>query len=413
MKPVVPWIFALLIGSTLAAPTLAGNGPVAPQLPGQLDTYGQGYSTAQTYTNQTTGGTNDRFADVDPGGSLFVDPTGGNFPSAGPCRYVTNAATTPGAVEIPLATPLEWQEFIAGTSSGTPPPGIAAVVCCRPAAPTDPFCSGGTVQSVSNVSGGGINGYGQLGPAGVATASCSDAYGTYTETHSYQCVSGGSGVTADGVWQFQVDQGDSCTSANTTTYGACSTAGVGGWGNQWAVTKDCVGNIVSQGYFGPACYTTPPCSTNWQPSYGSCSGACGGGSGTQTVTWTDYGTCNGGSYSYPQGCVNNNACAPQLVGGGSCVPFPVGGTDCVGTYGPCYGGPGCGYGCGDTPPQGPGGCYGPSSWSAWGDITGTTTYPTGCAAGSNIVYTQTNADWNLPNDIDPGAITAFQCWSNP
>ena len=373
-----------------AAPAVAQVTPPAPQSPTSSD--GVDAPGFVRVTSSARGGT---------GG--FVD-----VPAYGACRYVTVTDPAAAGEAIALQSASNWKNW-----RSHPWAGDTQTVCCRPS--TDTLCQGASGGLVTaSVQGTGVNGYGVLGGIGTAVATCNDPpYGTYVDQRNYTCGQAGSGVNADGQWSQSGGDIDTCTANSYVTTGACSTAGVGGWGSLWETVYNSCGQVTGQGYFGPACYTQPPCTSNWQPSYGACSGACGGGAGSQTVTWTDYGSCNGGSYSYQQGCVNNGACMPQLVGGGSCVPFPVGGTDCAGAYGPCYGGPGCGYGCGDTPPQGPGGCFGPSSWSAWGQVTGTSTYPTGCAAGLTIVYTQSNADWNLPNDANPGGITAFQCWTNP
>ncbi len=176
---------------------------------------------------------------------------------------------------MPIGSQAEWQSMETSNDNQYSQNYATQQVCCRPAPPTDTFCPGGTLLSVGDVSGSGTGGYGQLNSVGTVAAQCRDPDGTYTETHSYTCAASGAGVAADGVWQYSSNGGDSCTSANTTTYGACSTAGVGGYGNELATVTNCLGQVVSQGYTGPSCYTAPPCT----PSY---SYACQGSSYVRT-----------------------------------------------------------------------------------------------------------------------------------
>jgi hypothetical protein len=308
----------------------AATGPAPPQYPGQFDPCGDGDNQTDV-TNAATAGANDRSACVDPGQSLFVDPGGGNFgASIGPCRYVTNNAGK--TLYVPLSLPQEYQYFRAGVDNAQGPPNVQETICCRPSQAT--VCqgaTGGTQQA--SIQGTGAAGYGVLGSTGQATATCSNApYGNYVDTRTFVCGVTGLGMNADGIWNQQGGDTDTCQPNAYSTYGACSTAGAGGWGVYFEYVYNSCGQLTSSGWFGPACYTTPPCTTNWVKV--GCSGSTG--------TWCDQGTCNSGCQDRPGTCVAvNNSCS------GTCsnVTYQSGGctyTDCQYNW-PCQGDPGCTY----------------------------------------------------------------------
>jgi len=311
---------ALLLGG-MSAPGIgftaaAATGPAAPQSLGQFDPCHDGDNTSNI-TVAATAGANDRSACIDPGQSLFIDPTGGNFGSSfGPCRYVTNGATK--NLYVPTGLPIEYQDFRAGAQNGLTPPGVTELICCRPVNVT--LCAGATggTQSAS-VQGTGANGYGVFGSTGTAVATCSNApYGSYVDERSFTCGQVGSGVMADGQWNQSGGDSEQCSPNAYSVYGACSTAGSGGWGNEYETIYNSCGQITSQGYFGPACYTQPPCTNSWSgPNYGACSTwQCPSTSGNMNVVEYYTGTCPGGqNITWSQGCTAT-CCAPnyQKVG---------------------------------------------------------------------------------------------------
>jgi hypothetical protein len=186
LKPILALATLLL---ALAAAADSGPAP-PPQMPGMVDVYGDGYNAARIYPYAATGGMNDRFAVVDPGGILFVDPAGGNWgASTGPCRLVASDPATPGPVEVPLANQTEWRGFRAGTTSGGPPPNITVTVCCR--TQTVYLCSG-TQQGTLN--------YTVYQGTQQVSAPCG---GGVTDTQTWTCGFTGVSATdadADGVW---------------------------------------------------------------------------------------------------------------------------------------------------------------------------------------------------------------------
>jgi hypothetical protein len=227
--------------------------------------------------------------EVDAHSSLFADPLWSSG-SQGTCRYLTNPSSSEWFV--PIGSQTEWQSMETSSDNQYSENYATQQVCCRPAPPVDSFCSGGTVLSISNVAGPDVDGYGKVGASGTSTAQCQDPYGYYEESHTYSCKVTGSGITADGVWQYAANQGDTCTSSPSTTYGACSTAGVGGWGNELVTITDCLGRVLSSSYIGPACYVTPPCTNNYVKT--GCSGT--------TAIYSQEGTCGGGGFTVPGGC---------------------------------------------------------------------------------------------------------------
>ena len=172
-----------------------------------------------------------------------------------------------------------------------------------------------------------------------------------------------------------------CTPNAYVTYGGCSTAGSGGWGVLWENIYNSCGQLTNQGWFGPSCYTSPPCNPNWQYICGVCSGSCQNW-GTQTCYWHDYNGCYADTgYSYPS-CYNSTSC-----GGGSCTPVQLqANSGCTGgVYIP--GAAGCGPGCN----------IGYSTWSYWGEG-----YPGGCLDGPyypNGWYTEPPAAGGATNII--------------
>ncbi|MTK63880.1 MAG: hypothetical protein F8N15_04985 [Methanobacterium sp.] len=132
------------------------------------------------------------------------------------------------------------------------------------------------------------------------------------------------------------------------------------------------------------------CTTDWrESSVGACSGACGGGSGTRTITMTDYGTCNGGSYTYQTSCVNTGSCE-GITGTAFCnrLVFVPGG-------------------CGQNKGSSPGGCNscGIAPSSNW-VYTGTAGEG-GCSPPSSPINVVVDP---LNQSIGYYAPVMFQCW---
>ncbi len=263
----------------LGLPAAAQVVPAAPQGPTALDGIDGGNSLARA-----------GFARVTPAGSGFVD-------AWSHCRYVTNGG---GREEvISLSSIAEWQSW------RTAPPSLdAQTVCCRPI--TDTLCqgaSGGTVTA--SIQGNGTNGYGLLGSAGTATATCADPpFGTFVDQRHYTCGQTGAGVNADGQWSQAGADTDTCTpnSYFVDQAGNCN-AGCGG-GNLWRTEYNSCGVATSAGYFGAACNTQSCCT----PGPASC--ATCGASNTQT--------CTDGCNTWTQGCV----CQPTYDNCGSCNGSP-------------------------------------------------------------------------------------------
>jgi len=272
--------------------TLLGSGPSAPQNPGMVDSYGNGYNAARNYPVSATGGTNDRFANVDPATSLFVDPTGGNWGAAlGPCRQVSNSATAPGPVEIPLANQTEWQYFRAGQSNGATPPGITELVCCRPQIVY--LCANTQTQTLSYTAFQGTQ---------TASATCSN--GT-EEVQTWTCGFTGvsaTDVNADGVWQQTGDavvqtcpSTQVCWNDPTQSYGCCGTLPVTPMNQSYTVVQ--VENPAKLVYYGgQITLTCGYLGPNWPPYGGKhpLIGTCGPVYCTGPAAWTVNGnSCSG------------------------------------------------------------------------------------------------------------------------
>lgn len=233
---------------------------------------------------------------VNPGQSYPEVPANSEawFDAGGFCKVVdvgTLSSLSPTATGIPVFIPgpaAQWENY--RTLAGTHYDGqLVLTTCCRPQANITNLCTedGATPVPVSRQ-------YGKLGETDTVTVTCTGNNGPYQDSVSLIC-SGDNGPDGQAIWAESGPDKPSCTTPPTTTYGACSTAGVGGWGNQLVTVTDCLGNSTSQGYTGPACYSPPPCT----PTY-ACQGSayvetCGGSS--QTV-----GTCTRQTSSYTCSC---------------------------------------------------------------------------------------------------------------
>jgi hypothetical protein len=244
----------------------------------------------------------------------FVDITG--YAS---CRFVTTTAggdATKNGEVIPVATLAGWQAFL-GRSN---PDGDTQVVCCRPKAIQMCQVGGAVPQTVTLP-------YTILGQQQQPVMECTDQWGDpYKDTQTWVCDETGSGVTADGQWAEQGTDAYQCAPSAYTT--GCTVSCGGGT----QTTYDSCGNVQAV----TACSTQACCT----PSY---SKSCN----TTTAIYTDT-TCGTGSYSVSGGC---SAYSCQ-VGGASC---DAGSRQTI--IGTC---PECNiyYDCG-------------SSWSSWGDTSGT------------------------------------------
>ncbi|MDR3438193.1 hypothetical protein [Telmatospirillum sp.] len=372
---------------------MAASGPLPPQGPGVLDAYGE------------------QAVAIDPGSALFVDP--GAF---GYCRYVAVPASSPNQQVIPLYSDAEWQSW-----RSSPPTGDTQTVCCRPKTVT--LCAGAAGGSISETLP-----YTILGQVQTPVATCVDQWGkTYTDSQAWTCGQTGSGVTADGLWTGGTDA-YVCT-PNAFTSGCSASCGGGTTASGTTVTYDSCGNATAVNSCSISC-----CTTNWQVSNVT---TCGSND-LQTVTKTDYGTCNSGSYTYQQACVcsptynscgacnqttgvktctdttcgtgsKTVACSYGAIAGASCSPYAydgdplptgqttirVGGSDPT-KWGACNINVCWDDGCG---------CEGTactSRWSSWGGANG---YANTCPYG--IIPTATkwcDSTWNCS-----GGLTGFSC----
>ena len=303
----------------------------------------------------------------------FVD-----VPAYAGCRYVTVTSNT-GGESIPVGSAASYNSWRA--SSWT---GHTMQVCCRPQTVT--LCKGAAGGTVSETLPYTIYGQSQT-----PVATCLDQWGeTYTDSETWVCGQTGSGSGADGSWAQSGSDSYGCTSNAFTT--GCSASCPTTTGT--TTTYDSCGNVQSVNACSISC-----CTNNWQESVG----ACGAGN-TQTVTWTNYGTC-GGSFSYQQGCIcsptyscgacdqgtGQKTCTDTTCGTGStqqaCTWTQVGGSSCspyaCSAQSPTVCG---GETCGPNPPNWadpPYDCGLNSTWSYWGTQSNCveTTNIGGCATG--------------------------------
>lgn len=240
--------------------------------------------------------------------STAHDGIGGGFidvPAYASCRYVTVTNPNAGGEAIAMQSLSNWQRWQANPHSGD-----SASVCCRPGAVT--LCAGAAGGTVAaTVTGAGASGYAIFGGTGTATARCTDQWGeTYQDTRTYQCGQTGSGVTADGQWGQMGGDTYTCGANAYTTTGACSTAGSGGWGNLYQTVYNSCGQITSQGYNGPSCYTAPPCTPNWQQNYEGCTASACGTWGSNQYWNYDANSCGAAGYTSYSGSCYAGACPP-------------------------------------------------------------------------------------------------------
>lgn len=234
----------------------------------------------------------------------FVD-----VPAYSSCRYVTTGTKE----DIPLGAASTWAGWVTTVSHRQ---GDQEVVCCRPQAPaSSDFCQtyGGTPGGLSPSS---LPYTPSQAVGGVSTTSvtvtttCTDFAGQYQDTVTYNCGATGSGLssdpTVDGLWKKS--GADSATCTPNASLGACSVSCGGGT----QTIYDSCGNATGS----QSCNTQACCTTNYQvTATGACTSSlgCGGNPGTQSVTYTDFGTCNSGSYTTSQGCTTGACCQPNWV----------------------------------------------------------------------------------------------------
>jgi hypothetical protein len=252
---------------------------------------------------------------ISPGQSYPEVPASGEgwFDVGGYCKVVDVgdlSALGPTAIGVPVFIPgpaAQWENY--RTLAGTHYNGqLVLTTCCRPQSNIATLCTedGATPVSVSRQ-------YGKLGETDTVVATCNGANGPYQDSVSLLC-SGDNGPDGQATWSESGPDSPTCTTAPTTTYGACSTAGVGGWGNQLATVTNCLGQVLSQSYSGPSCYTAPPCTPVYSYSCNQSNGnyvqtdtTCGTGSTvigacSYNIT-TSTKSCGGFNYSdsYPDG----------------------------------------------------------------------------------------------------------------
>lgn len=236
-------------------------------------------------------------AAVGPGQSYPEVLAGGEgwFDVGGYCKVVdvgdlsalsSTANGVPVFIPGPTAPVDQWGKY--RSSAGTHYDGqLTLTTCCRARSNVATLCSedGATPIPVSRQ-------YGKLGETDTVTATCTGNNGQYQDSVALLC-SGDNGPDGQAAWLQSGPDTPSCTTPPTTTYGACSTAGVGGWGNQLVTVTNCLGQVISQGYTGPACYSAPPCTPNYQFSH--CS--------TSTAIYQDVNNCPGSvNQAYSGGC---------------------------------------------------------------------------------------------------------------
>ena len=291
---------------TVPAAAPAQVNPPAPQSPSSSDGVdAPGFVRVPATARGGTGG--------------FVD-----VPAYAACRYVTVGNPNAGGEAIALQSATNWTNW-----RTNPPPGDSQTVCCRPQTVT--LCQGAAGGAVTRTLP-----YTVFAQQQFPAATCTDQWGqTYTDMQTWTCGATGSGVAADGQWNAG---GDSLTCApNAFTSGCSASCGPG-----TTTTYNSCGQVQSVN----ACNNGPCCTTNWEiSSTGACSGSCGGGYGYEAVTYTDYGTCNSGSYTTTQGCINSTPCCTnnwQVSSTGACSGACGGGSGTQSVtytnYGTCGGG---------------------------------------------------------------------------
>ena len=230
------------------------------------------------------------FARLPVGNSGYVDP------NSQYCRYVTNGDTQENV--IPYSTPQEWLDYRAGVKSGSAPPGITEVVCCRPQTVTLCRIGGGPTQTVNLP-------YTIYGQSQSVSLRCVDQWGaTYTDTEQWQCgFQGAASVTdpmADGLWSDPGGDSFVCSpdAYDTGCSAACGTSSTG-------TRYDSCGNPASYTCYGGACPPPPSCPSGYSGTPPNC---------TQDTPQT----CSNGSPGPFPSC----PLAPQACTNGSPGPYP-------------------------------------------------------------------------------------------
>lgn len=187
------------------------------------------------------------------------------------------------------STAAEWDNWRATAPGEAGYDGLLnSTTCCRPQNGIATLCAGASnATAVSRQ-------YGRLNEVDTVSMTCSGAYGQYTESVHLTC-SGSNAANGQASWTGSAVS-DVCTNNAETTYGACSTAGIGGWGTQSVTVYNSCGGVQSTS--SQACYVTPPCTPN--AYYSACTYACGGG--TQYV----YDSC--GNITGQQACNTQSCC---------------------------------------------------------------------------------------------------------
>jgi len=314
------------------------------------------------------------FARLPAGTADYVDP------NSQYCRFVTNGDTQENV--IPYSTPQEWLEYRAGVKSGSAPPGITEVVCCRRQTVTMCQIGGGPPKSVTLP-------YTQYGQSQSVTLTCVDQWNaTYTDTEVWQCgFQGAATVTdpmADGLWSDP--SGDSYTCSpdafDTGCYAACGTTSTG-------TRYDSCGTPTGYTCYGGAC---PPPPVVTPPPTSSSSSCTPSSVANGTVNGDCSITCDSG-YTLNGTTCQLSYCAPGTVFSScglqtyQCVGGPNNGV----TYDDC--GNECGTGSGiSTIPSG----ISPYTWAT----------PT-CGNGTQCQYGTTNCLEDTPFSL--GVLVKIVC----